>query len=306
MNAHEWALVAFTILAQMSVGAFVILVSPIRAKAMRRCRPNKADQLSTRALLAIGPVMVLGLIASLFHLGNPFNAYLAVSNTAGSWLSREILFGVAFAGTGGLFAIMQWRKIGSFALRNAIAITAAIAGLTLVYAMSRVYMLPAQPSWNSLATTVAFFSTTFLLGNLAIGVAFVTNYGRLQRNSTTVSDTQTELLRDSLRWIALLSIAVLGVILVTVPLHIANLGRPAGGTGERGDAVPEVRDLLGLRLVLAFVGAGVTALFLYRNAATPGRERMLGRLAYMAFARAFVAEVVGRFLFYATLMNVAI
>ncbi len=306
MNAHEWALVAFTILAQMSVGAFVIL-GIAHLWAMRRAGAEQADQLSTRALLAIGPVMVLGLIASLFHLGNPFNAYLAVSNLAGSWLSREILFGVAFAGLGGLFVIMQWRKIGSFALRNAIAILAAIAGLTLVYAMSRVYMLPAQPSWNSLATTVAFFSTTFLLGSLAIGVAFVTNYGRLQRNSTTVSDTQTELLRDSLRWIALLSIAVLGVILVTVPLHIASLSAGLPAAQESGEMLfQKYGILLGLRLVLAFVGAGVTALFLYRNAATPGRERMLGRLAYMAFALAFVAEVVGRFLFYATLMNVAI
>ena len=61
-----------------------------------------------------------------------------------------------------------------------------------------------------------------------------------------------------------------------------------------------------LRVVLAFVGAGVFAVFLYQNAFSPGQEKMLGNLAYAAFALVLVAEVLGRFLFYATHVRIGI
>ena len=111
MSIREWALILFTILGQMSVGAFLVL-GLVHFFAERKAGTAEADRLSDRALLAIGPVLVLGMLASLFHLGNPLNAYRAVANVGTSWLSREILSGVIFAVLGGLFAIMQWRKIG--------------------------------------------------------------------------------------------------------------------------------------------------------------------------------------------------
>ena len=61
-----------------------------------------------------------------------------------------------------------------------------------------------------------------------------------------------------------------------------------------------------LRLILAFVGAGVFGLFLYQNAASPGHEKVMGNLAYGAFAFVLVAEVLGRFLFYATQVQIVV
>jgi hypothetical protein len=61
-----------------------------------------------------------------------------------------------------------------------------------------------------------------------------------------------------------------------------------------------------MRVVLAFLGAGVFALFLYQNALSPGQEKVLGRLAYSAFALVLVAEVLGRFLFYATHVKIGL
>ena len=55
-----------------------------------------------------------------------------------------------------------------------------------------------------------------------------------------------------------------------------------------------------LRLVLVFVGAGVLGIFVYREAQNVGREQVLSVYAYAAFACVLVAEVLGRFLFYAT------
>lgn len=306
MSIREWALILFTILGQMSVGAFLVL-GLVHFFAVRKAGPEEADLLSDRALLAIGPVLVLGMLASLFHLGNPLNAYRAVANVGTSWLSREILSGVIFAVLGGLFAIMQWRKLSSFALRNVIAWITALVGLVLVYSMSQVYILPTQPAWDSWATPVSFFVTTLLLGSLAMGAAFVANSAFLKRSVDANLQTQMELLRGSLRWIGLASILLLGVELIVAPLYIANLA--VGGNV----ALESVRLMIGdmglvmaLRLILVFIGAGVFGVFLYQNTLSSGKASMVDTFAYGAFALVLVAEVLGRFLFYATHMRIGI
>ncbi len=104
------------------------------------------------------------MIASFFHLGNPLNAYNAIGNIGSSWLSREIFCGVAFTVVGGIFAILQWRKIGTASQRNLIAVLAALIGLALVFSMSNVYMIRTVPVWDTVTTPMSFFVTTFLLG----------------------------------------------------------------------------------------------------------------------------------------------
>lgn len=300
MNTKEWALIIFTVLAQMSVGSFVVL-GFVHYLTRRAAGTEAADRMSDRALLAIGPVLVLAMIASLFHLGNPLYAPRAITNVATSWLSREILLGVLFAVAGGVFAIMQWRKIGSFAVRNVIALVAAVIGLGLVASMAMVYMLRAQPAWNSLATPVSFFVTTFLLGLFAVAAAFVANYGYLKNKDADCAEETCVLVRRALCWIASTSLVLLGITLLVIPLYVASLG------GSTGAALESVRLLsgehfwlFGLRITLVFLGAGILGFFLYQNAATPGHEKLMRALAYSAFALVFVAEVVGRFLFYAS------
>ncbi len=306
MSIREWALILFTILGQMSVGAFLVL-GLVHFFAARKAGSEEADRLSDRALLAIGPVLVLGMLASLFHLGNPLNAYRAVANVGTSWLSREILSGVIFAVLGGLFAIMQWRKLGSFALRNVIAWITAIVGLVLVYSMSQVYALPTQPAWDSWATPVSFFVTTLLLGSLALGAAFVANSAFLKRSADANLQTQTELLRGSLRWIGLASILFLGVELIVSPLYIANLAVSGSvALASVGLMIGDMGVVMALRLVLVFIGAGVFGVFLYQNTLSEGKASLVNTFAYGAFALVLVAEVLGRFLFYATHIRIGI
>ncbi len=265
MSVREWALILFTILGQMSVGAFLVL-GFVHFFAARKAGIEEADRLSDRALLAIGPVLILGLLASLFHLGNPLNAYRAVANVGTSWLSREILSGVIFVVLGGLFAIMQWRKMGSFTLRNIIAWVTALVGLVLVYSMSQVYILPTQPAWDSWATPVSFFVTTLLLGSLAMGAAFVANSAYLKKSANANLETQAEILRGSLRWIALASILLLGVELIVSPLYIANLAIGSSVALESVRLmVGEMGVVMALRLILVFIGAGVFGIFIYQN-----------------------------------------
>jgi anaerobic dimethyl sulfoxide reductase subunit C (anchor subunit) len=300
MNVREWALVTFTILAQMSVGAFWVL-GIVHFYATRKAGVEEADRMSDRALLAIIPVLALGMLASLLHLGSPLSAYKAVSNLDSSWLSREILFGVLFAISGALFAFLQWRKIGTFGMRNVVAWIAALLGLGLVTSMSNVYLLGSQPAWNTLATPISFFVTTLLLGALAMGVAFVWNYARVQKTDPGCADVQCELMRTTLRWIAVACVALLGIELVVLPVYLGFLamGNSAALASLRM-MFSSFGLLFALRIVLVFVGAGVLGVFLYQNASSAGQEKMLGGITYSAFVLVLAAEVMGRFLFYTT------
>ncbi|MEP7356025.1 MAG: DmsC/YnfH family molybdoenzyme membrane anchor subunit [Anaerolineales bacterium] len=307
MVIREWALITFTILAQMSVGAFVVL-GVAHFFAVRAAGVAEADRLSDRALVAIGPVLVLGLLASLLHLGNPLNAYRAVSNLQTSWLSREIFSSVAFTVVGGLFALMQWRKISTFGVRTVVAGLAALIGLFLVFSMSQVYLLPSQPAWNNLGTPISFFSTTLLLGTLVIGAAFVANYAYVQRTSPDCADAQCRLLRGTLRWVALAAVVLLGAELVTAPMQLAYL---AGSQSAAANATAQLMFgsfglIFGLRLVLVFLGAGVLSVFLYQNAMSPGREKIMGTVAYGALALVLVSEVLGRYIFYASHVKIGL
>jgi anaerobic dimethyl sulfoxide reductase subunit C (anchor subunit) len=306
MNARDWALIAFTIMTQMSVGSLLVL-GVVHYYASRKAGMEEADRLSDRSLLAIVVVLALAMLASLFHLGNPLNAPRAVTNLATSWLSWEILFGVIFAVVVAVFALMQWRKSGPFGLRNIIAWIAALVGLALVYSQSRIYMLVSQPAWNTLATPILFYATTLLLGSLAMGAAFVANYAYVQRKEPGCADVQCELMRGALRWIAIASIILVGVELIVYPLYLGYLASNGSAAASSAKLMVGPFGLIfAIRLVLAFLGAGVFGVFLYQNATSAGKEKILSYLAYSAFVIVLVSEVMGRLLFYATSYRIGV
>ncbi|MFI2754999.1 dimethyl sulfoxide reductase anchor subunit family protein [Cellulomonas sp. P22] len=298
MNTHELPLVAFTILAQMSVGSFVIL-GLVQLSLVRKHGQEAVDKLSTPALYAIGPAIVLGLIASMLHLGNPINALNSINHLGSSWLSREIFSGSAFAGLGAIFAVVQWRRWLTPLLRQILAGITALVGLVLVWCMSMVYMLPTVPAWNHWATPVSFFTTTFLLGALAIGAAFVIVY-TVRKPNNDETEATTALLRTSLRRIAASSIVLLGVEFVVLPTYFLDLAN--GGPQAHASAAILMTGggaILLTRLILVFLGAGLLGFFLYRFAAK-GTERHLTYLATGAFALVLIAETIGRVMFYSS------
>jgi anaerobic dimethyl sulfoxide reductase subunit C (anchor subunit) len=306
MRIQDFALITFTILMQLSVGAFVVLAFA-RLYATRKANVNEADRLSDRALYWIVPIVILGLLASLLHLGDPLGAYRAINNFGTSWLSREIAFSVAFTLLATLYTFLQWRKILSVGLRNVLAWITALVGLGLVYIMGNVYLLDAQPAWNTWVTPVTFFLTTFLLGTLAIGAVFVATYASVKRREPEHAKTQLGLVRDIVRWIAISAVILLGIQVVILPLYLATLG--AGPTAAAATAALLVGPFgwaLILRIALVFLGAGVVGMFLYQNAQSTGKENALGNLAYTSFVLVLAAEVIGRYLFYATHVRLGI
>ncbi len=306
MNVSEWSLIIFTVLGQMAVGSFIIL-GAIHFYAMRKAGVEEADRLSDRVLIAIVIVMFLGFLASVAHLGNPLNAPKSILNVGSSWLSREILLGVVFAAFAGLFTLMQWQKIGSFAVRNVVAVISAVIGIGLVASMSMIYMMETQPGWNTFQTPLAFFTTALLLGSVALGAALVANYSIVKRRNPDCEEVQCELMRGALRWLAVISIVALGVEFIFIPMYLSRLaaiGNEATMTASM--MTSDFGVIFAFRLLLAFIGAGVLGMFIYQHSQDPENETALMTFAYASFVLVLSAEVLGRFLFYATQVQIGI
>jgi anaerobic dimethyl sulfoxide reductase subunit C (anchor subunit) len=255
----ERPLVAFTLLTQMAVGAFLTL-GALDVWAGGLTGQPSAHALTNGALLATGPVVAAALFASLLHLGTPRNAWRSLANLRSSWLSREVLFALGFAGLGGLFAALRWSGAGAPALRSWVALAAGLCGIALVYAMARVYRLRTVKSWDTPLTAVSFFATTLLLGSLGVGTGLV-----------LLPDVPDALVTGPLRAIALVAAGCFG----------AEVAAEGGGT------------LHGIRRLLLLVGLALCVVLLL----AAGRATAL---VVLAFGVALAAQVLGRYLFYVT------
>ncbi len=258
----EGPLVAFTVLSQMAVGAFLTLAAlelwggPLAADPAAR-------GLASGILLAIGAVTVAALAVSLLHLGSPAVAWRTIGNLRSSWLSREVALAIAFAACGAAFAALRATERGAPGLRAVLASATALSGVALVYAMSRIYRVRTVPAWNSPLTTASFFATTLLLGTLGVGAGLA-----------LAPDVPAALLAAPLRGIA--GVAAVGFAAAGLVAALAARGRGIL------DLTRRALLLVGLALVAeALLGAGHAPAMLAA-----------------AFAVALAAEALGRHLFY--------
>lgn len=320
MNVAEWPLTLFTILAQLAVGAFITL-GVIQVVGRARFTQNAVDKMNPPALYALGPIMVLALVGSMFHLGNPFNAPNAIRHLASSWLAREILFGTGFAALGFLFALLTWKGWLSSALRATLAAFTAVWGFVFIWVMANVYLVPTIPSWDRWTTPAQFYVTTFLLGTLAMGVAY-TAYPFLAEKPLSKkilgeppSDPETAaklsgLISATVRWIGVSAMVLLVCSLVVSGFTLMPSGSP------NPPHIAFSMPLFVFRMVLLIIGAGGLGFFLNLQGSktATGKTKTLADLAdkrvlilmVSAFVLVLIAEVIGRFMFYGSLDRIGI
>ncbi len=306
MNINEWALLTFTILGQLAAGALLVLMV-VRAYATAKAGLKEADRMTDGPLFMVVPIMGLALLASLLHLNNLGNIFRAVPNLGSSWLSREVVISVAFVIVAALFTLLQWRKIGSSGLRTLTGWITAVIGLVQTYAMGMVYMIRTQPAWNTLATPITFFVTSLLLGVLAVAVALLVNYNANLKKDSQFAEKQLELLRGALQGIAVSAIILLGIEFLVLPVYLAYLATQGAAALESLQMMTGTYGVaLVIRLLFVFVGVGLLAAYLYRDASSAGKEKAMMSLVYSAFVLVLAGEVMGRFLFYATHVRIGL
>jgi anaerobic dimethyl sulfoxide reductase subunit C len=169
--AGEWSLVAFTVIGQLAVGIYWFIGGPLFLFGGIPAGSGGAGARLTPVLAVLG-FMAAATVLSLFHLYHPVRAYKIFSNIGTSWLSREILFELVFVGIAVLLGFFEWRRTGSPAFITALFVLGGLAGLLFILSMSRLYMLPAVPAWNSPSTPISFLLTSVVLGAAASTVFF--------------------------------------------------------------------------------------------------------------------------------------
>jgi anaerobic dimethyl sulfoxide reductase subunit C (anchor subunit) len=160
-----------------------------------------------------------------------------------------------------------------------------IAGLALVYGISRLYMLRTVPAWNNPGTPAAFFTTTFLLGTVAVTTLWILLV--FWDDAYAIEMLISRLVDISTTLILLFSGLQLGIFIFQV-LYLNSQG------GTASDSIrllwTDLRAILIWRSGFAFLGTGILVTRLVIWLPPP--------LYFLAFGFILVAEILGRFLFY--------
>ncbi|NLI03687.1 MAG: dimethyl sulfoxide reductase anchor subunit [Actinomycetaceae bacterium] len=319
---EELPMIIFTIVAQMSVGAFWALGAIHVAGYLKKISPEAVDRITNAALFAVGPLLVAGFIAAFFHLNDPFNSIHTLSHFGSSWLSRELVFGVAFAGSGALFAITQWFGLLSRGLREVLAVLTAAAGFGLVLSMAGVYFsVETIPAWNTWHIPVFFFASALLTGSLAVAVALLVIWNhshagkkgvlakvsnRGSDDTAPLGDDLIALIRTSVQWLSITAASAGVVIMLTYPMYFQYLAHNANPAAQDVSARLD-GAFLAWRLILLGVAVVIAGGFAFARARVT--ETPSGKLSFLlvtALLLAVISEVLGRNMHYEGLWHVGL
>ncbi len=120
--------------------------------------------------LALG-LVVVGLMASTFHLGHPERAWRAMSQWRSSWLSREGVAAVLSFAPAGLYAL-DWVFFGvSDRYGHAFGLGTAALAIITVYCTSMIYAsLKTIPAWSNKYTSLLYLALSLMTGGLLFTV----------------------------------------------------------------------------------------------------------------------------------------
>lgn len=265
MYSGEWALIIFSILTQCAVGIWVVAVG-LRT-FLKGNEPSLGAQLTWRPLLVVGPLMCIALVISIFHLGSPMLAYASVANLLTSWLSREIVFSGLFL----FFWVISILFYRRGATSMALGWITSLLGLIAVFSMSSIYYTTPISAWASPNTYISFFATMITLGSVVCTLFM-----------ETVRDFSNHQGVRTLLW--KLSLFTMGALLVQGVFFLINT--------ETYSFLPL------LYCTLLFMGGLNFVVYNFQGYKNPGKG--LRSVFYLSLVLLFCAQVMGRYLFYAS------
>jgi len=166
LRNKDWTLVFFTTLSQLSVGIILCFTWLVYFNSDTGFSFELGLSLKNPVFLSL---MSIGLATtiSFLHLGNPSNAPRSMNNLAGSWVSREILALGVYSTSLLIVLVLAWTNWNVEYLEYLLVLS-SVFGLVFLWMMTRIYVIPTIPPWNSWYTGLSFISTTVCLGLITI------------------------------------------------------------------------------------------------------------------------------------------
>ncbi len=310
MNTSEWPLICYTLLTQTAIGTYIMSFI-IHNRLQKRWNGENAYTLILPALYLSGILVFLGLAVSLFHLGSPLSAPNSILNLGASWLSREILLTGGFAF---LWLATVWLARYKKQFSNVLVIAASVVGLLDIYAMSKIYATTLIPAWQGLHTFIAFYATCFILGTLlSIGATLFT----MNKEKTS---QQNQLFINVLAPVSYTVLLAIAIQMVIAPTYFVSLAAHNGASQASALILSnQYGFMLGLRWFLMILGGAALVLIAWRQmintqnsvmplnaqaetaATSETRTHAIPMsMIYLTFVIMVAGEVIGRYLFYAS------
>lgn len=305
MPGNAWSLLIFTLLSQMSVGAFCV-AELINHSYSKKFTLNTIHPLHILSYMLVLTTVFFAAFASIFHLNNWANAYHAFNNWKTSWISKEIIFFFLFIFFLAFLTLLKWRRNEMRFLHLLISVLCAMGGIALILSMAKIYMLPTTPVWNTLITPGLFFTSSLLLGCLAILCLFAF-YLSSSSLSPPVNDVRERWNRKTLPNLISLSqiFIVLGIILTGLFTYKLIEMSKEYGAGAFSMS-PDRQMLFFLRILFYLLGLVFLILYSKKKSKDTAIENRSNTTLYLAVGFIFFAEILGRYLFYASFYRVGL
>ncbi len=288
MNNNEWPLVFFTILSQLSLG--VILSGLILWLAIKESHPLAVNDMRRVIMTVATGSMGVALVISFLHLASPLHSVFALSNVATSWLSREILLASLFFFTLALGYSSYRFNIPHRDIFGYLYLASCITGIIYIWSMSKLYMIPTVPAWNTPATVVSFFNTALLLG---AGFVMLTTVFLAKKGMPG----PTRLMHS----------VMFMVVAAAVLIHLANVLWLKPDLLATAGSFPPPELPAWIRAGQAFfLMIGFSILTYWFAFVLPKAGGDFSNLVYIAFTFLFLASIFDRFLFYASYYRIGI
>ncbi len=306
MNVREWALPVYTILMQLTVGSLFVLWM-IRSLANSKFSHQEIDRIIRNPIFVIAFTAVVAMGGSHFHLSKPFHSFLAVLNFKSSWLSREIVFTVLFFLTTMSLLYLTYFRAYHRRWITALGWLAIFFGIILIYCMARIYLLPTQVAWNSNMVIFSFYTTSLVLGVMAIACLMVLDLKFAEIQKTDDVELRVEVIRYSFSRLAFMTVLLIFARILTLFVQMQELAQ--------GDLIARTslrlllelyQPLLFMRLIFIVSAAVYFSIPVYRICRWQLPPQKLMMPVYLSCLLILVGEIIGRFLFYATHIRVGI
>jgi anaerobic dimethyl sulfoxide reductase subunit C len=299
MNFREWALPLYTILTQLAVGALSGLWV-IRTLSMPKYGKGEVDRIIKIPVLIILITIVTAINGAHFHLSKPYLSFMAVSNLRTSWLSREIFSNMFFIFCVAGLCLLLWFRARHLKLITILGWVAIGFGLTTDYCMSRIYLLPAQPVWNSPLTPISFLMTMVLLGAVTIPVLMNMEF-RFSKSRLKESDvTRQTIIPITVVWLAVIAVVTAVAIACLTYFQVKSFrGGNASSLAALDLLLGIYNPLFIIRFAMLFLGTGLLGVTAIRLHKKKKKLEEISDQIFIACLLVMIAEIFGRFLFFA-------